>query len=340
MMKTAETCRQVASMAEVATEQISTTSTTERPLVTVVILYYKRSSTIRETIHSVIRQDYPYREIILVDNHSQDDLKSVIEPFRSEIRLIELPENLGACGGRNAGIRAARGQILIFLDDDMSFSTSEELTKIVEAFARRSGIDVLAFRICDPDTGQLRLREWCHPRSWKDFATSEFETHWFCEGAAAFRRKVFEQSGLYYEPLFYGAEGHDLAIRILDHGFKMLYYPSVSVGHRAANEGRSSGRQYYTFTRAFIWMAYKDYRLLDGLRFLIPKMLMMVYFTVRTGSYSAFLKGIGDGLKGLQRIRRDRTPASRHTLKYWYELERWRPGLVARLARHRTAPQL
>ena len=310
------------------------------PLISVIILYYKRREHIEETIRSVVAQQYSAREIIVVDNHSEDGLRQLLEPFGTSIKLIELPENAGATGGRNAGIREAEGDILVFLDDDMSLRSPLDLTNVVDTFARRSDIHVLAFRVCDPDTGELRLREWCHPRHWKEYSEVEFETHWFCEGASAFRRRVFDRCGMYYEPLFYGAEGHDLAVRLLDAGFRILYSPQISTRHRAAKTGRTQKRQYFFFTRHFIWMAYKDYHPIDGLRFLLPKLVMMLYFAVRSGAYIPFAKGLWAGITGLGAVRRDRTPISRATVNYWSKLEELRPGLFVRLARHRTEPQI
>jgi GT2 family glycosyltransferase len=312
----------------------------DSPLVSVIILYCNRRGTIQETIDSAVTQDYSHREIIVVDNHSQDDLSRVIECRGYAVSLIELPQNLGACAGRNAGIRAARGDILVFLDDDVSFRSTSELRKTVEAFNQHPQIHVLAFQVCDPETGELRLREWCHPRHWKEFGESEFETHYFGEGACAFRREVFEVAGLYYEAMFIAGEGHDLAVRLLDHGFRILYCSRVRVGHRAAMEGRSSDRQYYYLTRNFIWMAYKDYHFLDGLRFGLPNLLMMSYFTLRSGFYGPFLRGVWHGFTGLSQVRPDRKPIRKATVKYWAALEKWRPGLVSRFARHRTEPQL
>jgi GT2 family glycosyltransferase len=310
-------------------------------LVSVVIPYYKRGCVFDECLDSVLRQDYPYREVLVVDDHSRDDVRRRIDARQAaEVRLIELPENAGACAARNAGIRAARGHLVVLLDDDAGFMSPFELTKLVKLLEARPDVHVVAFQICDPDTGELRLRDWCHPRSWKEFSESEFETHHFGEGSSAFRREVFDAAGPFYEPFFYGAEGHDMEIRVLNHGFRILYSPRVRIWHRVSAESRSVHRQYYYFTRNFIWMAYKDYPVGAGLRFLIQKLAMMAYFTVRLGCYRAFLAGVWDGFRGLRRLRADRTPASRTTLRYWAELERGRPGLMVRLTRHRVRPQI
>lgn len=309
------------------------------PLVSIIVLYYKRREIIENTLRSALRQDYLNTEIIVVDNHSEDDLSSLVGTLDGRIRLIELPKNAGACAGRNAGIRVAGGSIFVFLDDDVCFASPFEVSKIVQAFERNREIHVLALQICDPQTGRVRQREWCHTRPY-DFAEEEFETNWFGEGESAFWREVFDRCGMYYERLFYGAEGHDMVMRILDHGYRILHVPTIRVNHWASDTGRTVGRQYYYFTRNFIWMAYKDYRLWDGLRFAVPKMLMMVYFAWRTSAYGPVLKGMLDGVLGLPAIHRERTPVSRATVKYMAEQDRWRPGLMTRLARHKEQPQI
>jgi len=244
------------------------------PLISIVIPYYRRQQVFENCLDSVFQQDYPNREIIVVDNHSEDGLKEHLGVKCEAIRLIELPSNLGACAARNRGIEAAKGEILVFIDDDVSLVHPSALTRIVETFEAHSGLGALALQVCDPNTRAVRIREWCHTRPCSDFADQEFETNWFGEGASAIRRTVFESCGLYYEPFFYGAEGHDLIVRLLDHGFRILHTPRIQVFHWAPNAGASGylGKQYYYYTRNFLWMAYKDYRLADGLVFIVPKL--------------------------------------------------------------------
>lgn len=309
------------------------------PLVTVIILYYKRRETIVESVDSVLNQNYKNIEVIVVDNHSEDDARELIAS-RQGVQFLELPENVGACGGRNAGLRASHGEIVVFLEDDVKFLSEYEISKIVRAFEEHPGIHVLAFQVCDPDSGDLRLREWCHPRYWKEHAESEFETTWFGEGACAFRREALEACGGYYEPLFYGAEGDDLVIQLFNRGFRILHSPQVRVGHRASANGRSSFRQYYYFTRNYVWIAYKDFPLIPRIGYLVPKLGMMGLFAARTGALIAYWRGVRDGISGLGRIRKDRTLATGAALRYMRELEKWRPNVFVRLARHREAPQI
>lgn len=306
----------------------------------VIIPYYKRGETFERCLDTVVSQEYENKEIIVVDNHSQDDVQQRIRARRAEIKLIELPENGGACAARNAGVHAATGDILVILDDDAGFLSSHELGRLMDIFSERPDVHVVAFQVCDPSTGEICLRDWCHPRYWEKFAQTEFETDHFGEGASAFRREVFERTGGYYEPLFYGAEGLDMELRVMDQGFKILYTPKVRVWHQVSEKARTNDRQYYYFTRNYIWMAYRDYPLWQGARFLSFKLAMMLYLTLRVGCYGSYIRGIWDGFKGLPRVHAERKPISRATMKHWLELEKGRPGLVTRLARHRARPQL
>jgi len=309
------------------------------PLVSVIVLNYKRLNELAECLDSVLRQEYGNLEIIVVDNHSEEDVAGLVHARSSAIRLIELPANLGACGGRNAGIREARGQILITIDNDVSFASPFEVSKVVESFEEHPEVHVLAFRICDVGTGKLRVREWCHPRDWRRFSEAEFETNFFGEGASAFRREVFDVAGLYWEPLFIGHEGYELGLRVLDHGCRILYCPRVSVCHSMAQETRSSSRPFYFYTRNYIWIAYKDCGFLEGARYLIPGLLMMAFFSLRACRPAPFLRGVWEGLRGLKRID-PRTPTRAEAFVYLAELESWRPSWLRRLARHKLETQL
>jgi GT2 family glycosyltransferase len=312
----------------------------ESPLVSIVILNYKRREALRRVLDSVRMQEYANREIILVDNNSGDGICQFIEDYAPEVELIELRQNLGACSGRNAGIERACGEIVIMLDNDIFLESAFELSRAVKAFRSRPDIHVLAFFLGDAETGVVRSREWCHPRSMADFSSTEFETNYFVEGAAAYRREVFEAAGKYYEPIFLGNEGLDLALRILDHGFRILYAPQIRARHLMSSDTRSSERTYYFYTRNYLWIAYKDYHFIQGMRFLIPKLAMMAFFSLRVGHLRAFLRGLKDGFKGLVQVRSERTPISRSTAWYIAGLEKMRPNVLVRAARHKMEPQL
>lgn len=91
----------------------------KKPLVSVIIPVYNGSSTIVMTISSVLKQGVPL-EIIIVDDHSEDDLAGALAPFIGNpyIRLIRNTENLGVARSRNRGVLAASGRYIAFVDCD------------------------------------------------------------------------------------------------------------------------------------------------------------------------------------------------------------------------------
>ena len=313
---------------------------TSLSLVSVIIVNYKRRDALVRSLDSVRKQSYPHVEIIVVDNASEDGIRSFLETTMPEVKLIELSANRGATGGRNAGILEARGEVIITLDNDIFFEDAFAISKTTETFARRPDIHVIAFRLGDEQTGALRVREWCHPRSWIEYGETEFETNYFVEGACAVRASVYRTVGVYYEPLFIGCEGWDLALRILDRDHRILYVPSINARHLMSAETRTPDRPFYFYTRNYIWIAYKDYPLRAGTFFLAWKLSMMFYFAFRSGRVIPYLHGLRDGFRGLSAIRRDRTRIRPATIRYLSELERSRPTFWKRLSRHRDAVQL
>jgi glycosyltransferase involved in cell wall biosynthesis len=90
-----------------------------QPYVSVIIPTYNRAATIERAIRSVLGQTYVDFELLVVDDGSTDNTGTVIEAIGDpRVRLMRLPVNSGPAVARNAGIGAARGTLIAFLDSD------------------------------------------------------------------------------------------------------------------------------------------------------------------------------------------------------------------------------
>lgn len=91
----------------------------ERPLFSVVIPAYNCAPYVGQALRSVLRQTLPRREveIVVLDDGSVDGTQTVIERFGDAVRFLQL-EHGGVSAARNAGIEAARGKYVAFLDAD------------------------------------------------------------------------------------------------------------------------------------------------------------------------------------------------------------------------------
>lgn len=90
---------------------------TEKPLVSVVIPTYNRAWAVCAAIDSVLAQDYPAVELIVVDDGSTDGTEELLAAYSTNIIHIR-QENKGVAAARNRGVAAAHGPLIAFLDSD------------------------------------------------------------------------------------------------------------------------------------------------------------------------------------------------------------------------------
>ena len=108
-----------------------------KPLVSVVIPSYNMEKFTPLTVESVLAQDYPDVEVIVVDDGSSDGSVAALRRFGDKIRVIE-QKNAGACAARNRGLAEAKGEFVAFLDCDDLWER-RKLTRCVEALRARPG---------------------------------------------------------------------------------------------------------------------------------------------------------------------------------------------------------
>jgi GT2 family glycosyltransferase len=302
----------------------------ETPLVSVVILSYKRRGPIARVIESVLAQDYPALELIVVDNGSGPEMTTWLAAEFPQARLIALPHNIGAAA-RNYGIQAARGEFIVNLDNDVYFDRPDAIRRIIAGFGRHPAAGCLVFRVYHPETGRLHVRDWCHPRPWQEAEAQEFETFYITEGATAFRREVFHRVEPYWPELFIGHEGYDLGVRIMDAGYEIWYVPDVKVWHLASRETRPDWRPFYYYTRNLFPIVYRNYPLWQGLLHLAPRLIAFGLYSLQARCPGKYLLGLRDGLRMLPGCRGLRRPVRKETLRRIRELKRFQPGLLERV---------
>jgi len=90
------------------------------PRLSVVIITWNQCEKLRNCLESILRSDNGGQdvEIIVVDNHSADETIPMLESYKSKIRLMSNEKNMGVAFARNQGIKAARGDYVMMLDDD------------------------------------------------------------------------------------------------------------------------------------------------------------------------------------------------------------------------------
>jgi GT2 family glycosyltransferase len=302
------------------------------PTVSIAILNYQRRDALRRALEAAREQRWPSLEIIAVDNASTDGSQEMVRDEFPDVHLVALPDNIAAAA-RNEGVRAAKGEIVFTLDNDVLFSTPDDVAIGMAAFERHPRAAVVNFKILGPD-GELSRRDWCHPRDLRRWADTEFLTDYVLEGASACRRDAFLATGGYWQPLFIGHEGWDLAMRLLDAGHDLVYCPDVRVRHMVDQSVRPSSRIYYTFTRNAIWVALRTQLPGDAARSIARDLTLMAFASTRAGQVGAWCRGVVDGVLGTRRALATRRAMSKATAERMRALRALKPPLVARAVRH------
>jgi glycosyltransferase involved in cell wall biosynthesis len=194
--------------------------------VSVVIPTYNRATVLPRAIRSVLTQEGPACEVVVVDDGSTDDTQSVVERFEA-VRYIRLGENRGVSGARNRGLDATDGDAVLLLDSDDALvegalatltthleADDDACAGVTSGYRRLTGglvTDVVRF---DERTVSLT-----------DLEAGAVQGGWGASGTL-YRRDLFETIGGFDEALGKG-EDFDLFVRALAAGYRFRYVPDV-----------------------------------------------------------------------------------------------------------------
>ena len=136
--------------------------TKEDPKFSIIIPTYNRASFILRTIESVLAQSYTNFEVIIVDDGSTDDTKSVVENLKEERLHYLWKKNGERAAARNFGVKQAKGKIITFIDsDDLFYPNHLEVANKFIAINPNTDIFHLAYEMRESESNNL-IRQYNH----------------------------------------------------------------------------------------------------------------------------------------------------------------------------------
>lgn len=188
---------------------------------------YNSDATIARTINSVIAQDYPNLEYLIIDGGSTDDTAKIVTSYQDKININFISEtDNGIYDAMNKGIKMASGDIIGILNSDDFFSDNDILSTVANAFTDER-IDVVYgdIKYFSDDINKTK-------RYWKtgEYKAGKLNNGWIIPHPALFVRKsVYERCGLYNID-FKIAGDYEFILRILQkHQLNLKYLPQVFV---------------------------------------------------------------------------------------------------------------
>jgi len=208
--------------------------------VSFIIITYHRGPLLLQCLQSIYEQtNLPYPcEVIVIDNGGDVNVPSQENP-NFHLRVEKPEANLGVAGGRNLGMRYAQGEYWIILDDDATWHDNLDAARLIKHLDDDPTCGAVAIQILDPDGRQVETLL-THPdkASVRDTA-QPVEVPYFYGGGHILRAKAVQQVGDYPERFFYAMEEIDLALRLIDAGYRILYDPAVAAYHHTNQTGRT-----------------------------------------------------------------------------------------------------
>lgn len=212
-----------------------------------------RPADLDRTLHSVLDQRGEPVEVVVVGNGVADGGWAASLP--PGVRGVGLPDNVGIPAGRNAGVAATSGEIVMFLDDDATLVADDFVERLRALVASAPDLGIVGFRIVDLLTGRTMRRHVPRLRASDPQRSSDVTV--FLGGACAIRRAVFDTAGPLPDCFFYGHEELDLAWRALDAHWRIRYAADLVVHHPATSPARHQ-TFYRLNARNRVWVARRN----------------------------------------------------------------------------------
>lgn len=220
---------------------IDVSGSDEGPLVSYVLSSYNRREELTEAIESIRAQQYDPIEIVVVSS-STDDTATLFEDSgrfdTDEISFYHFTERLNNGEARNVGYERANGDVYVTIDDDAVLEDPDATETVVSTFCAHEDVGALAFQSRDYDTGTINSQEIPESPDVETPPTEPYLTTSFVGLGFAIRPTIVNAVGGFPEDFEYGFDDNDLAIRVLNHGYDILYLPSVVVRHKKSPKGR------------------------------------------------------------------------------------------------------
>jgi GT2 family glycosyltransferase len=278
--------------------------------VAALVLTRERPAVLAKCVQSLLRQTRRPDDIVILDNGSSPGMGITrdLDPALENCSLLKSERNLGCPGGRNLLISSTGAEFLLLVDDDGELAP-DALERALAAIRRRPNIAVVTFRIIDPTTGAVR-----------DGLSGglPFFHHTFGGGSCLIRRNVLDEVGAFPEDYSRQGEEHDLALRLIDRGYAILYEPRCILLHGSSCSGASSS----VWRLVLLAPITTAWRLMPWPYAVLRTLLNTLRGLLRAGDDGGRCLYPADTMRAVLLGLRTRRPISRSSYRRWRSLHR------------------
>jgi GT2 family glycosyltransferase len=225
-------------------------------LISIIVLNYNEPQITVRCLGSLKDLMYKNYEIILVDNGSVEDIEKYVKSSE-QIKIIKNKKNLGYAEGNNVGVKIAKGDLIVFLNNDVVVE-KDFLNPLVEKLLSDPQIAAVQPKILQYPKKQLVdsvgsyfmstgfLYHVGHNKKDQKKYQKEAEIFTMKGACMIFKKKVLDKVGILDKDYFAYFEETDLCQRVLLAGYKIVYTPTSVIYHEG---GQTSKKLQSTFVQ-------------------------------------------------------------------------------------------
>lgn len=301
---------------------------------TIVIPNLNGMKFLKDCLDSLMEQSRQDFSIILIDNGSEDGSAEYVESHYPEVQVCRNDKNLGFCRAVNQGILLSQTPYVILLNNDTVCDPFyvEELVRAMEEKEDAFACAPKMVQMADPERMDDGGDYYC-ALGWayaygkgKDARNYQKERKIFsaCAGASIYRKKIFDEIGLFDEAHFAYLEDIDVSYRARIAGYRNYYIPEALVRHAGS---ATTGSVYNEFkirysSRNSIYLIYKN---MPWLQILLNLPLLAAGFFIKTlffagkGYFREYVTGLRKGAALCKKERK--VPFRRKNLKNYVRIQ-------------------
>jgi len=206
--------------------------------ISIITVCLNSEKTIGNAIQSVLNQNYPNIEYIIIDGGSTDNTLHIIDQYKDVVDKLHSGPDKGIYDAMNKGLRIATGDYVGILNSDDVYADYDILSKVITAMDTHQVDSVYGdlVYVAEHNTQSI-TRYWKS----KNFSRRKFRQGWMVPHPTFFvRREVYQQYGM-FNPSFRISGDYELLLRLLyRHQISTHYIPEVIVVMRSGGASNQS----------------------------------------------------------------------------------------------------
>lgn len=216
------------------------------PSISVVVCSYNGARTIRDCLQGLRKLEYPNYEVIVVNDGSKDNTEAIAREFG--FRVIST-ENRGLSSARNTGMRAAKGEIVAYIDDD-AIPDPHWLTYLAAGFMRTRHMGIGGPNLPPPNDGPVADCVANSPGGPIHVLLTDDEAEHIPGCNMAFRKAALEAVDGFDTQFRIAGDDVDLCWRIQQRGWTLGFSPAAMVWHHRRNSVKAYLKQQMNYGKA------------------------------------------------------------------------------------------